>query len=153
MKKLMLAELAVLALLLIGAAVFLLTGLSQPAFAPDTGDDPALSDQPGDTGDTTEAPEQTTTAFVPTWKTYPETRQLLAQQYFVYDCKAGTFLKLSGTADERIWPASVTKLFTAYAAMQYLQPGTEITAGAELDMVAWGSSVAKLPTGAAPTVM
>ncbi len=37
--------------------------------------------------------------------------------------------------------------------MEYLEPGTEITAGNELDMVAWGSSVAKLQKGDVLTVM
>lgn len=146
MKKLMFVELAVLLLLLV-AAVVAAAGLSRPAFAPNE------MDMPVHIEDTTQQTEPTATEFVPSWKTYPETRQLLAQQYFVYDCKAGEFLTISGTADERIWPASVTKLFTAYVAMQYLQPGTEITAGNELDMVAWGSSVAKLQKGDTLTVM
>lgn len=146
MKKLMFVELAVLLLLLV-AAVVAAAGLSRPAFAPNE------MDMPVHIEDTTQQTEPTATEFVPSWKTYPQTRQLLAQQYFVYDCKAGEFLTISGTADERIWPASVTKLFTAYVAMQYLQPGTEVTAGNELDMVAWGSSVAKLQKGDTLTVM
>ncbi len=150
MKKLIFAELAVLLLLLI-AAVVTVAGFTQPAFAPSEIDTPVQTGE--STDDTTEAPEPTVTEFVPSWKTYPETRQLLAQQYFVYDCKAGEFLTISGTADERIWPASVTKLFTAYVAMQYLQPGTEITAGNELELVAWGSSVAKIQKGDVLTVM
>ena len=153
MKKLFFAELAVLALLLIGA-VAVLAGFSKPAFAPGELDKPAQAGESiGDTADTSEQTMPSTTEFVPDWKTYPASRQLLAQQYFVYDCKTGTFLQSSGTSEERVWPASITKLFTAYVAMQYLQPGTEITAGNELDMVAWGSSVAKIQTGDVLTVM
>ena len=74
-------------------------------------------------------------------------RQLLCQQYFVYDCKAGSFLVSSGESTERIYPASITKLFTAYVAMQYVKPETQITAGDALEMVAWGSSVAKIEKG------
>lgn len=148
MKKLLFAEFAVLVILMV-AALFTSVSMVEPMFSP------ILIETPEDTAPSTdvqETPEETT-VFVPTWKTYPEDRTLLAQQYFVYDCKTDAFLITSGTANERIWPASVTKLFTAYVAMQYLQPGAEITAGSELDMVAWGSSVAKIEKGDTLTVM
>lgn len=137
MKKLMYIELGVLALLLV-VAVVVCFSLSTPAFAPDT----SVS-----TTNETEASTTETTVFVPAWNTYPADRLLLAQQYFVYDCKANTFLVSSGTENERIYPASITKLFTAYVAMQYVDPETEITAGDELDLVAWGSSVAQIKKG------
>ena len=136
MKKLMYIELVVLALLLV-VAVIVCFSLSRPVFAPDT----------PSTTNNTEASTTETTVFVPVWNTYPADRQLLAQQYFVYDCKADTFLITSGKEAERIYPASITKLFTAYVAMQYVTPETEITAGNELDLVAWGSSVAKIEKG------
>lgn len=143
MKKLMILELGVMALLLVVALIVTAT-LAKPVFSPD-------SIQTGGSSTTTEdgdsASSDETTRFVPTWKTYPADRKLLAQQYFVYDCKAGSFLVLSGQPDERVYPASITKLFTAYVAMQYLQPDTQITAGDALDMVAWGSSVAKIQKG------
>ena len=149
MKKVILAELAVLTVLLI-AVVIACFNLTQPAFAPDSVENtPAPEQTSNTTGETT---VETTTEFVPTWKTYPESRQLLAQQYFVYDCDAGSFLTISGEQSERIYPASVTKLFTAYIALQYLQPDTQITAGNALSMVAWGSSVAKIEMGDVLTV-
>lgn len=138
MKKLMYIELCVLALLLV-TAVIVCFSLSRPVFAPDT----SIST----TTNETEVSTTETTVFVPAWNTYPANRQLLAQQYFVYDCKADTFLVTSGQANERIYPASITKLFTAYVAMQYVDPEVEITAGDELDLVAWGSSVAKIKKG------
>lgn len=138
MKKLMYIEIGVLALLLV-AAVVVCFSLSTPTFAPDTPISTTTSE--------TEVSTTETTVFVPVWNTYPASRQLLAQQYFVYDCKASTFLISSGTESERIYPASITKLFTAYVAMQYVTPETEITAGNELDLVAWGSSVAKIKKG------
>ena len=140
MKKLMMIELGVLALLLI-VAIAVCSGLAKPAFSPDS-----LQDPVGSTGNTTVSTEEST-APAPTWNTYPADRQLLAQQYFVYDCNTDSFLISSGQANERIYPASITKLFTAYIAMQYLQPDTQITAGDALDMVAWGSSVAKIQKG------
>ena len=138
MKKLMYIELGVLALLLV-AAIIVCFSLSGPVFAPDA--------TVNTTTNQTEASTTETTVFVPVWNTYPASRQLLAQQYFVYDCKADTFLVTSGTENERIYPASITKLFTAYVAMQYVDPETKITAGDELDLVAWGSSVAKIKKG------
>lgn len=138
MKKLMYIELCVLALLLV-VAVIVCFSLARPALTPD----PAITTTTGET----EVSTTETTDFVPAWNTYPADRQLLAQQYFVYDCKADTFLVTSGQASERIYPASITKLFTAYVAMQYLTPDTQITAGSELDLVAWGSSVAKIKKG------
>ena len=64
---------------------------------------------------TTEPPVSTTEPTEPeaTWQTVPADRQLLAQQYFVYDCETGEFLVKAEDPQTRIYPASVTKLFTA----------------------------------------
>lgn len=93
--------------------------------------------------------EQTVEPTAPpiTWMTFPADRALTAQQYFVFNCETGQFLTISGPEDERIYPASVTKLFTAYIANQYLQPDRQITAGDALDMIYPGSSVAELKKG------
>lgn len=142
MKKILCIEIGVLAVLAVIAVIVSIT-LNMPAFSPDS------LQQPVTTAPTqaTPAPTPPPTEPAPTWKTYPEDRQLLAKQYFVYDCKAGSFLTISGKMDERIYPASITKLFTAYVAMQYVDPQKEITAGDVLDLVAWGSSVAKIKKG------
>ena len=140
MKKLMYLELGVIAVLLLAAVIACAT-LAKPAFAPDNLQNTGSTTE--STGETTEE----TTEPAPTWNTYPADRQLLAKQYFVYDCASSTFLISSGTENERIYPASITKLFTAYVAMQYVTPETQITAGDELDLVAWGSSVAKIEKG------
>lgn len=142
MKKLMLLELSVIAILLV-VAIFVCATLTKPAFSPGSMENNTAANSTG----RTEPSTTETTEPGPTWNTYPADRQLLAQQYFVYDCKADKFLVTSGQASERIYPASITKLFTAYVAMQYLQPDTQITAGNALDLVAWGSSVAKIEKG------
>jgi len=160
MKRLIYLELAVLAVLLI-AAVIVCGNLPEPAFAPGALEN-TLPTDPSDPSDPT-APTITEptvtdltvtepTVFVPTWNTYPADRKLLAQQYFVYDCKANTFLVNSGQATEQVYPASITKLFTIYVAMEYLKPEDTITAGDALDLVAWGSSVAKIKKGDTLTV-
>ena len=134
MKRLMLWELVVLAVLVIAAAVVL---VSFPK-----GGQPAISNDP-----TVPTGTQPTEPFIPTWNTYPDDRQLLAKQYFVYDTKANTFLVSSGQENTKVYPASITKLFTAYVAMQYLQPTDKITAGDALNYVVAGSSVAKIKYG------
>ena len=150
MKRMMYLELAVLAVLLI-AAVIVCATLPEPVFAPGS-----LQNTPQASAPTGSEPSESSptepTVFVPTWNTYPADRKLLAQQYFVYDCKENTFLVSSGQESERVYPASITKLFTAYVAMQYLKPGDRITAGDALDLVAWGSSVAKIKKGDVLTV-
>ena len=143
MKKLMALELGVLAILL-AVAIAVCSNLDAPVFGQDSFLPPVMEDNSGSS--TSEATTEPTD-FVPTWNTYPADRQLLSQQYFVYDCNANSFLTISGQENERIYPASITKLFTAYVAMQYLTPETKITAGSELDLVAWGSSVAKIEKG------
>lgn len=143
MKKLIYIELAVLVVLLV-AAIAVYSGITAPTFAPDTNLEGTGSSSSAETTGNT-VPE--TTEFVPSWNTYPADRQLLAQQYFVYDCNTDSFLISSNQGGEIVYPASITKLFTAYVAMQYLHPETEITAGDALNMVAWGSSVAKIKKG------
>lgn len=97
-------------------------------------------------------PTQPTTAPEPTWMVPAKDRTVTASQYFVYDVKADAFLEISGEPEEKIYPASITKLFTCYVAMQYLQPETVLTVGDELDKVAQGSSVARLVKGDQLTV-
>ena len=77
-----------------------------------------------------------------TWMSFDEGRELTATQYFVYDVDADTFLTISGDPTETIYPASVTKLFTAYVALQYLEPDTMVTVNDALDLVVNNSSVA-----------
>ena len=104
--------------------------------------------QPQQANPTEEIPAETT----PAWMTFPADRALTAQQYFVYDCETGTFLNASGEPGEKVYPASITKLFTAYVALQYLQADKNITAEDALDLVYPGSSVAELQKGDKVTV-
>lgn len=107
-------------------------------------------------GKEAEIPEETAPPTEPpleiTWMTLEEDRAITAQQYFVYDCESGEFVTISGTETDRIYPASVTKLFTAYLALTYLPATQRVTAGDVLNKVAYGSSVAELQEGDALTV-
>ncbi|MBQ7328524.1 MAG: D-alanyl-D-alanine carboxypeptidase [Oscillospiraceae bacterium] len=135
MKRLMLWEVSVLAVLLIATFVVLVT-FPSPDLKAEISGNPTATTGP-----------QPTEPFIPTWNTYPDDRQLTAQQYFVYDTKADTFLITGGDAITQVYPASITKLFTAYVAMQYLEPTAQVTVGDALDYVVPGSSVAKLEVG------
>lgn len=117
-------------------ALFLLAGCAPQDAAPSTSD--------------TVATEQT--APQETWQDTYSDYSITAQQYFVYQCESGSFLYNSGELSEKIYPASVTKLFTAYVAMQFLPADRQITAGDALNMVAAGSSVADLKKGNTYTV-
>lgn len=137
MKKLLLIEVAVLVVLLIVAAV--VNNLPEKPEEPAV-DAGAVDTTPVDTTPVATEPE-------PTWATFPENRVITAKQYFVYDCDANAFTTISGQATDKIYPASITKLFTAYVAMQYLQPDTQLTAAGALDLVGPNSSVAQIEKG------
>lgn len=76
-----------------------------------------------------------------------EEMELSARNAFAYNLESGTVYYLHGGWTKPIYPASVTKLFSAYVALQYLDPETVITAGDELDLVAEDSSIAYIHKG------
>lgn len=61
----------------------------------------------------------------------------------VYDCKNNEIVFARNT-DERVAPASLTKLLTALTAIKYMPIDTVLTVGSEIDLVKRGSSVAYL---------
>ena len=63
-------------------------------------------------------------------------------QVFVYDAAGDRMLYCSGPEDETIYPASITKLFTAYTTLRLLPGDTVVTAGWELGLLQPGSSYA-----------
>ena len=75
------------------------------------------------------------------------TETIQARQILVYDTNTDTILYSKSVAGGKLFPASITKLFSAYVALQYLDPETVITAGDELDLVHEGSSLAFIPKG------
>lgn len=68
-----------------------------------------------------------------------------ARQILVYDVGADRILYTKSVGSGKLYPASITKLFSAYVALQYLSPDTVITPGEELDLVHEGSSLAFIP--------
>ena len=70
-----------------------------------------------------------------------------AGHIFVYDTAAREMLWCSTDSTDSLYPASITKLFTAYIALELLDPDTVITAGKELGLLQAGSSTAFLAYG------
>lgn len=85
-----------------------------------------------------------------TWKTFPADRQLTATQYFVYDLNQQQFLVTEN--DTKVYPASITKLFSAYVALQYLDAEEMITSPDIRELVIPGSSVAGIEANEKMTV-
>lgn len=75
-----------------------------------------------------------------------------AGSIFVYDTGSGEMLFTSHGAEQTVYPASITKLFSAWVALKYLDPETVITAGDELSLVQPGSSTAYIRKGCRLTV-
>ena len=70
-----------------------------------------------------------------------------ARQILVYDTNRDMILYTKTVEGGKLFPASITKLFSTYVALQYLDPDAVITAGDELDLVHAGSSVAYVGKG------
>lgn len=65
-----------------------------------------------------------------------------AKHILVYDSATDTILYSKTLPGGKLYPASITKLFTCYVALQHLQPDEILTAGDELNLVQEGSSMA-----------
>lgn len=77
----------------------------------------------------------------------PDMSGSTATHLFVYDLGSERLLYTQGDQDQRIEPASLTKLFTAYVALQHLDPGQPVTVGEEAGWIAEDSSVAAVAEG------
>ena len=150
MKNTQITMIAVLSTVLILLLTFTFL-LGNPASAPTIDEDRPILSNPDSTTHTTAATTVPTEPD-PTWTSIPADRTITAAQAFVYDCAAEEFIHLIGQPTDKVYPASITKLFTAYTALQYLPGASEITVGDELDMVGYGSSVADLQKGDVLTV-
>lgn len=81
------------------------------------------------------------------------TPDLSAEEAFVYDCAAGEFLYLKGGPEDRIYPASLTKLMTAYTVLTLMPLDRELTVPSDaLALVEPDSAVAGLHAGDTLTV-
>ena len=77
---------------------------------------------------------------------------LTAKHSFIYIVETDEFLMLKGKENDRIYPASLTKLFSTYVALLYMDPETRVTVGSEVYSISEGSSKAGLTPGDVLTV-
>lgn len=75
-----------------------------------------------------------------------------AGHIFVYDCAGAQMRYCSTGQQDRLYPASITKLFSAWVALKYLDPEQPVTAGRELGLLQPGSSTAYISYGSVLTV-
>lgn len=100
------------------------------------------------------------TAPEPTEATMPRAVQACAEiaesadgrQVFVFDGNRGEMVYCNVPEGERMYPASITKLYSALVALMYLDPEAVVTAGDELKLVQPGSSRAYISKGCRLTV-
>lgn len=104
------------------------------------GNDP-VSDTPAAT-----TTASTTTTAKPTYPTIAVSAPLTTPRVVLYDVTHDTVL-YSRDADERCYPASLTKLLTAAVMTELCGPEEEFTVGTELSLVQKGSSLAHLQSG------
>lgn len=94
-------------------------------------------------------PPTTVTTTPPTLHEIPNSGipKISAKYAFVYDTGTQHFLYTSAATDTAVYPASITKLFTTYVALQYLKMEDLVTVGSELSYVATDASVAGFRKG------
>lgn len=136
-------------------------GLASPAGAlpAETTQEALLDDQPDRQPTKPSQPTETTApqTVLPQdtllWQALEEKAGAMeAKCVFVYDTAAQQMLYCSTPGDQTLYPASITKLFSAYVALLYLDPEQIVTAGEELDLVRPGSSTAFISKGCRLTV-
>lgn len=73
--------------------------------------------------------------------------ELKSDQILVFDATNDKMLYTYSNEGDKLYPASITKLYSAYVALQFLDPEEVLTAGDELALVKPGSSLAWIGRG------
>lgn len=109
----------------------------------------------------TVAPAKPTAAESPTTEPAPTPEALACAQIgengdgrhiFVYDVGAGEMVWSNTDMLDRLYPASITKLYASLVGLMYLEPDAVVTAGEELNLVPSDSSRAYISRGCKITV-
>lgn len=77
---------------------------------------------------------------------------LAAARYFAYDLREEEYIRTQGDVNEKLYPASITKLLTSHTVLQHMDPEDTVTVGDALTLVEADSSVADLQVGDVLTV-
>jgi D-alanyl-D-alanine carboxypeptidase (penicillin-binding protein 5/6) len=78
--------------------------------------------------------------------------QITAKNAFVYNCTRDHLAYIKDAGDAVMYPASITKLFSVYVALQYLEPSQQVTVGLIISTTPEDSSFANLAVGDQLTV-
>lgn len=95
---------------------------------------------------TVTTPPATTTVTTAVAKTTTSLSAVRIQGLGLYDANTLSAL-YEANAHERIYPASLVKITTAYTALYYVRPDEELIVGSELSLVKTGSSVCHIQRG------
>lgn len=77
----------------------------------------------------------------------PSELSVSAEHAFLYDVGTDSLIWNKGDLDDRLYPASVTKLWTVLVALNYLLPDTPVSVGDEVSLIAADSSKAGIKKG------
>ncbi len=103
--------------------------------------------------ETTALPQATTgaptTSDAPSLPTIvvPSELSVTAEHAFLYDVGRDSLIWSKGALDDRVYPASLTKLWTVLVALNYLSPDAPVTVGDEVSLIAYDSSKAGIKKG------
>ena len=104
--------------------------------------------QPADPATTTSSTATTTTTTTTTITSATTTTKAEERVQHLGLYRADSLTPLyEKVADERIYPASLAKITTAYTALYYVSGDTAFTVGSELSLVKTGSSVCRIARG------
>ena len=81
-----------------------------------------------------------------------EERNITATKYFAYDVREGEYLAIQGGGDDKLYPASITKLLTVHVLLSAMDPADKVNVGDAMSLVQEDSSLAGLKEGDTLTV-
>ena len=117
---------------------------------------PATTAPPTIPTETTQAPTTVPPTTIPPTTvppaTIPSTVEITAKNAFVYNCTRDHLAYIQDAGDAVMYPASITKLFSVYVALQYLEPSQQVTVGPIISTTPEDSSFANLAVGDKLTV-
>ena len=123
------------------SAVPIATDAPTEAAAPEEAEDlPAETEAPAETIPQGSDPQASTE------------RVLTAKKYFAYDVREGEYLTSLGDVNEKLYPASITKLLSVRVLLKYMDPAETVVVGDAMTLVQEDSSVADLKEGDSLTV-
>ena len=88
----------------------------------------------------------------PTEPPVSNTPNITANHSFIFDTGSQDFLYNSAAIETKVYPASITKLFTSYVALQYLSLEDTVTVGNEVYYISDDASIAGFRKGDVLTV-